>query len=316
LFSDVGPDSLFDQRGGRRQQLTHCPTAGMTVYKYGTSDRLDILRNCRIRFTPATGLNDPFELRPYFERIAPEALILERLTTIDLGEIYAGLPAATRSLIPRDQFIKRARSYLETAEGRQVFWQTIGMAMSAMHDLVPWLREKLAEGLGSRIGILSLSTVATNPLMWSHYADSHRGIVIGLDNSHPYFDRRRGPNDEFYWLRQVQYHEPTDNVSIMDLDGTEVLACKAPQWSYEQEWRMLALLSDAVEVVQSPAGPIHLFPLPPEAVVELIVGARSSATVRADAMLIHTDPRFRHVKMLEATLDDRRQTVGLRDLNV
>jgi hypothetical protein len=30
-------------------------------------------------------------------------------------------------------------------------------------------------------GILSLTRTPTNPLMWAHYADKHRGIVIGID---------------------------------------------------------------------------------------------------------------------------------------
>lgn len=285
----------------------------MTLYKYGVADRLDVLRHERIRFTPATGLNDPFELRPYFDRIAPEALILENLTAVDLGKIYDDLPVPTRSVIARERFIELAGNYLATEEGRQIFWQTISFALVTMQELVPMLRDKLAEGLGSRIGILSLAAVATDSLMWSHYADSHRGIVIGLDHTHPYFDRRRGPDDEFYWIRQVEYREPAEALTMMDLDGAEVLARKGPQWAYEREWRMLAPLPDAVEVVQRPEGSIHLFPLPPGAVVELILGTRSSQEVRGAALQLMDEPRYRHVKVQVAVLDDRTQAVTLRD---
>jgi hypothetical protein len=30
-------------------------------------------------------------------------------------------------------------------------------------------------------GILALTRTPTNPLMWAHYADNHRGLVIGID---------------------------------------------------------------------------------------------------------------------------------------
>lgn len=30
-------------------------------------------------------------------------------------------------------------------------------------------------------GVLSLTRTATNPLMWSHYASAHQGVVIGFD---------------------------------------------------------------------------------------------------------------------------------------
>ena len=32
-----------------------------------------------------------------------------------------------------------------------------------------------------RTGLLCLTRTPTNPLMWAHYADSHRGVVIGID---------------------------------------------------------------------------------------------------------------------------------------
>jgi hypothetical protein len=36
----------------------------MIVYKYGTAERIDVLRNRRLRFTQADALNDPFEINP------------------------------------------------------------------------------------------------------------------------------------------------------------------------------------------------------------------------------------------------------------
>jgi hypothetical protein len=144
----------------------------MTLYKYGTSERLDVLRDGRIRFKQPNALNDPFELRPYFDRIAPEALILDQLTSLDLTpeltKTYQELPAEARSQITLDGFLQYARDVLETDEGRRMFWQTIGVAMAAMRDLTPWLRDKLAEGFGSHIGILSLSAAPDSVLIWSH----------------------------------------------------------------------------------------------------------------------------------------------------
>ena len=36
----------------------------MTVYKYVTAERVDVLRNGLVRFTQAAALNDPFETHP------------------------------------------------------------------------------------------------------------------------------------------------------------------------------------------------------------------------------------------------------------
>ncbi len=49
----------------------------MALYKYVTIERFDILKYGHIRFTPPAAFNDPFELFPYIESIAPEKDIEE-----------------------------------------------------------------------------------------------------------------------------------------------------------------------------------------------------------------------------------------------
>ena len=72
----------------------------MTVYKYVTPERVDVLRKERIRYTQASALNDPFELPSFFEAIAPEAQILNQLATVDLTshliELYQKQPEESR----------------------------------------------------------------------------------------------------------------------------------------------------------------------------------------------------------------------------
>src|SRR5262249_27556412 len=41
-----------------------------------------------------------------------------------------------------------------------------------------------------QLGILSLSERWDSLLMWSHYADSHRGLAIGLRTDHGFFQKR------------------------------------------------------------------------------------------------------------------------------
>lgn len=45
--------------------------------------------------------------------------------------------------------------------------------------------KQIAMGLKNRVstkfGVLSLTRQPLNPLMWSHYGDSHKGVVIGID---------------------------------------------------------------------------------------------------------------------------------------
>src|SRR5689334_11281388 len=41
----------------------------MSLFKYVVSERIDILKNCRIRFTQPSAFNDPFEMQPFFDEL-------------------------------------------------------------------------------------------------------------------------------------------------------------------------------------------------------------------------------------------------------
>ena len=86
-------------------------------------------------------------------------------------------------------------------------------------------------------GAVCLSAIPTDILMWSHYADGHRGFCLEFDTSKHPFDR----------ARQVRY---TDEVPTVDpLDAADLgsmadilelmMLTKAECWSYEHEWRLV-----------------------------------------------------------------------------
>jgi hypothetical protein len=65
-----------------------------------------------------------------------------------------------------------------------------------------------------------------NPLLWSHYADKHRGICLGFDVDN------RG-------LRAVTYVEERPDLKLPPTKGSadELLFTKYRDWHYEEEWR-------------------------------------------------------------------------------
>jgi hypothetical protein len=52
----------------------------MSLYKYVPSERLDVLRNLRIRFTQPSAQNDPFEFRPLVDRFRRPSEARQRLS--------------------------------------------------------------------------------------------------------------------------------------------------------------------------------------------------------------------------------------------
>ena len=119
-----------------------------------------------------------------------------------------------------------------------------------------------------KIGLLCLSEVPDDLLMWSHYADAHRGVCLVFDWQSPFFavaqavtyqQKRPCINPIFQ-----SHHEMVDRA----------LLTKSTHWEYEREWR----------VFQYRQG-FGQYPFPCEALVGVILGAQVS---EANASMVHS----------------------------
>jgi len=85
------------------------------------------------------------------------------------------------------------------------------------------------------VGIFSLSEKSDDLLMWSHYADYHRGICLEF----------KVTNSKLFGcdLSKVHYQKQYPNLSVydhIDLEWTKrYLTTKSDAWCYEKEWRIL-----------------------------------------------------------------------------
>src|ERR1041385_797367 len=130
----------------------------MLVYKYVHPDRIDVLRNGLVRFTQAHSLNDPFETFPSFDRL-------------------------------RESLIKRQRALIESLPA-SIFDQSLVSFL--VPSRIDRSLEEFQRDLSSQMLVLSLTKNGNNLVMWSHYADYHRGFVIGFDATSPFFSPKRG----------------------------------------------------------------------------------------------------------------------------
>lgn len=80
--------------------------------------------------------------------------------------------------------------------------------------------------MGERFGMICFSKRWHNPLLWSHYADRHRGICLGFE-----VDERR--------LKRVNYVTARPNLQVPPTKESmdELLFTKYRDWQYEEEWR-------------------------------------------------------------------------------
>jgi hypothetical protein len=91
-----------------------------------------------------------------------------------------------------------------------------------------WAMRHTKKEMEKRFGILSFTKHWRSPLLWSHYADGHRGICLGFDVDGD--------------IRPMQYtaeRPPLPEVVTQETVMT-LLFTKWTGWSYEEEWRGLS----------------------------------------------------------------------------
>jgi hypothetical protein len=294
----------------------------MTIFKYIRPERIDVIENLEIRFTQADALNDPFELRPHFDSLVAEADVLANLpqTPVDLrpmvAEAYSMLSEEQRAMLPLDAATQWIEAFMATDDAREANAQGLRLFLQLMREGAAPIREAIYRTFNDNVGILSLSEIPDHELMWSHYADTHRGLVLCFDERHSFFNRRRSENDEFYFVRKVHYSDDPAT-SLANIDGDALLVTKGTKWSYEREWRMLVPLRDATRSVKFGGDTVYLFAFPPEALKDIILGAHATATLEASVRnLLNDRPELRHIHLSRALLDFDTRSVKVQWTNI
>jgi hypothetical protein len=278
------------------------------LYKYLSSDRIDVFLNCKIRYTQFGDFNDPYELNPNIDRIAEDEEIIN-LTKKDLSRLieqeYDRYPIV-HTLISKDKFLDLAQSQ------EDFFVQSIIALQPTISKLLPAV---LQDVFNLNIGALSLSKDPKNDLMWSHYAEEHRGYVLGFDSTHAYFNQKMSPSDELRHLRKVSYTKERPKISLMNTNGVELFLSKGINWQYELEWRIIRPLTEATEVIDKEPYPIYLFSFPPSAISEVVLGFRmleeKKNTIRRK---LSNDTEYSHIKLYQAQLNESDFTINLKQM--
>ncbi|MCA9012022.1 MAG: DUF2971 domain-containing protein, partial [Planctomycetaceae bacterium] len=142
--------------------------------------------------------------------------------------------------------------------------------------------------LAASNGVACFSELPKHLLIWSHYADSHRGFCLEFATNYPPFDGH---------LFRVSYEAKMPTVSPSERDFGDIfelrrfLLTKAREWRYEKEWRIVSELSDTT------------IDYPPAALKRIFVGAK--ATTRTMNTL-RRSVEGRPVEIVKLKLSDNR----------
>lgn len=211
----------------------------MEIYKYiSIDDKIidSIFQSNMIKYSEILKLNDPFDLQPFIlgayedkeEDIKWKNNWIEKFITNDISK------NKEKEL---DDFFQYYHDNSDKSVSLEIFLK------SPMNYIIKDTYKKMNL---SRLGLLSLSSKKNDLLMWSHYANSHQGIVIGFNKNHEYFKQNKSIKDYEGLLRIVKYQYKKPKIYLME--DREFLFTKSNHWKYENEYRVIKKLENLIKI--------------------------------------------------------------------
>jgi hypothetical protein len=246
----------------------------IALYKYkdlsgdGISHVEDMLRNHRLWYSSPLNFNDPFDCRCVFD---------------------------IRNT--REEIVFRKAAFLAKRNGTTLadaLAQADGDIPTELQEVEQWQRQQI-EGHSRRAantGILCLTPVCDDFIMWTHYAKNHTGICIQFRVHNV---SEEGHLDFIAAVQAVEYADRCPMINIVR-DGTvdivrKAFLTKSTPFRYEREWRIVLL-------DQGPG----LKPIPKGIVGAVILGCQIDPAARE--RVVNACAKYEgDVEIVQATLD-------------
>ena len=140
---------------------------------------------------------------------------------------------------------------------------------NSVDDISGEIRCVLSGTLGSLCADMNnLGSHASNPLMWSHYADGHAGICLEFSTH----------NVVMCAPLRVRYLKSYPRIHVHEKGeaaALSLLLTKSDVWKYEREYRLVAQERSMAVAADTPMTDGNLLTYPEGALVAVIVGCRA-----------------------------------------
>lgn len=293
-------------------RLRSIPNRPETYFKYVTTKVAKIiLVNHKLRWSSPLLFNDPFDVKRDFDfgfniEELKQPLVDEVTSLLSAGKIpdLSSKPCV-------EWFVKCLRRK-DRANERDIILKELPQLIDegiqlAMNNSYETIKKQWSEFI-PQFRIFSLSAVHDNLLMWSHYSDSHKGVVLELQCI----------NDlDSPWLiaQPVTYQNippvlATKQVWIKSITGQKRLnydkwqfyepytLTKTTDWEYEKEWRVVSFMRPGE------SGLYTDYPFNPRELKSVYLGCDISEEDANDIIsLIKFD--FSHVRIYRAKKHER-----------
>ena len=175
----------------------------MELYKYRDIDisektkLRDILKNNRLWLASLKSLNDPFDAFIKYQAVSSRVKDFEK-TKKEMEDYESG---------------RRNEIIIEVGENYDV-------------------RENI-----NNIGICSLAGNVDNQLLWSHYCEGHRGVIVKIEIQDDAFEKMKYMKNDIFWEKYNKFQDGLFNGR--EEEWIEILTMKLEEWRYEEEYRIV-----------------------------------------------------------------------------
>ncbi len=186
------------------------------LYKYRNwADKCHqrLITHQEIYFAQPSSFNDPFDgnIPTRWDLLTYEDCLKKNLELVQM--------------LNKDESFNLQKQVAKRITDSKELWHPENVKKESKEDIAKW--DKM-------IGLLSLSEKKDDILMWSHYSNFHKGLVVGFHTD------SLMSNYDFDFIGKVNYQEDYPIVSGHDETDERFkkkFFTKSDAWSYENEWR-------------------------------------------------------------------------------
>lgn len=197
---------------------------------------------------PAT-FNDPWDCKPYFSTdFLDDPVEIERHV-----QWYADITRQHRPDIP-ETFILRTQEELRSSP-------------TLIAEKIEQVSRAMWPAVSDRYRVYCLGPDVANLLMWSHYAENHKGICLEFSTA----------NTVMCCAQRVEYLQEFPRMSLHAKDEDDNLVSlltKSDVWSYEKEYRLIAQVSSNRTAHETLVAHENYLKLPEGVLLSIIVGCQ------------------------------------------
>jgi len=263
--------------------------------------------------------NDPydcfFSLEPKFNLLNFKKNYLERFVEIFAGPIQPAFDSNARTTFA--ELRKTALSFEGTPdELRKMLIELFERGVEMLEGTVPALRRNWQDEVAN-YRVFCVCEKNDNPLLWSHYAQEHRGAAFQLEclealdvpllaaNRVEYGDEPPDIGTEEEWFESIVcIRRPED----WEKTWIRMVTTKGREWEHECEWRVISHRRPG-----EPAGYVDS-KFDPREISKLFLGCRITEHDREELLNLLTG-EFSHVKAFQARQDNRSYRLQFDPIN-